>query len=164
MGCATKCAHQMKCLWTFVYGIRASRTNAECLHSCQKASDVVEMACEAASHYTACLLKARCASRGRCEASDGNLYCIFSTEKCPVIRKRGRQVEVVSNLHPNFFALKVRRDVPQPSIFVRSFRSFTNAFLLHKQPGITNAPRPFMMSWQRSDDTSGKFLFFHITH
>jgi hypothetical protein len=57
----------MKCLWTFVYGIRASRTNAECLHSCQKASDVVEMACEAASHYTACLLKARCASRG----SDG---------------------------------------------------------------------------------------------
>jgi hypothetical protein len=51
------------------------------------------------------------------------------------------------------------KSVPDPL-----FTSFTNAFLLHKQPGITNAPRPFMMSWQRSDDTSGKFLFFHITH
>src|SRR6266496_3990724 len=40
--------------------------------------------------------------------------------------KRSRTLEMVSNLQGKFFALKVRRDGPQPSIFVRSFRSFTN--------------------------------------
>jgi hypothetical protein len=71
-----------------------------------------------------------CSGSGRCEARDGNLSCIFSTEKCPVIRKRGRQVEVVSNLHPNFFGLKVRHDGPQPSVFVRSFSPITTKKLL----------------------------------
>src|SRR6266487_4545967 len=44
--------------------------------------------------------------------------------------KRSRTLEMVSNLQGKFFALKVRRDGPQPSIFVRSFRSFTNSELL----------------------------------
>jgi hypothetical protein len=35
-------------------------------------------------------------------------------------------VEVVSNIQRNFFDLNVRRDDPQPSIFVRAFRSFTS--------------------------------------
>jgi hypothetical protein len=35
-----------------------------------------------------------------------------------------------------------------------------DASLLRKQPGITNAPRPFMMSWQRSDSTSGGISLF----
>ena len=56
---------------------------------------------------------------------NGNLYCIFSAEKYSVIRKRGRQVEVVSKFHPNFLGLNVRRDGPQPSIFVRSFSQIT---------------------------------------
>ncbi len=34
-------------------------------------------------------------------------------------------VEMVSNIQPNFFALNVRRDGPQPSIFVRSFSAIT---------------------------------------
>jgi len=56
---------------------------------------------------------------------NGNLYCIFSTEKCSVIRKRGRQVEVASKFHPEFLGLNVRRNGPQPRIFVRSFSQIT---------------------------------------
>jgi hypothetical protein len=63
----------------------------------------------------------------RYEAMNGNLYCIFSAEKYSVIRKRGRQVEVVSKFHPNFFGLNVRRDGPQPSICVRSFGPITKS-------------------------------------
>jgi len=37
-----------------------------------------------------------------------------------------QNVEIVSNFQRKKFALKVRRDGPQPSIFVRSFRSFTS--------------------------------------
>ena len=66
-----------------------------------------------------------CSGSGRCEASDGNLSCIFSTEKYPVIRKRGRQVKVVSNIHPNFLGLNVRRNGPQPSICVRTLSPIT---------------------------------------
>ena len=36
-----------------------------------------------------------------------------------------QNVEIVSNFQRKKIALKVRRDGPQPSIFVRSFRSFT---------------------------------------
>ena len=39
--------------------------------------------------------------------------------------KRSRALEMMSNLQRKKFALKVRRDGPQSSIFVRSFRSFT---------------------------------------
>src|SRR2546425_8081477 len=62
---------------------------------------------------------------GRFKAMNGNLFCIFSTEKYPVIRKRGRQVEVVSKFHPKFFGLNVRRHGPPPSICVRSFSPIT---------------------------------------
>jgi hypothetical protein len=34
-------------------------------------------------------------------------------------------LEIVSNLHPQKIALKVRRDGLQPSIFVRSFSAIT---------------------------------------
>ena len=34
-------------------------------------------------------------------------------------------VEIASNIQRKFFALNVRRNGPQPSIFVRTFRSFT---------------------------------------
>jgi hypothetical protein len=54
-----------------------------------------------------------------------NLYCIFSTETYSVIRKRGRQVEVVSNIHPKKFGVNVRRNGPQSSICVRSFSPIT---------------------------------------
>lgn len=39
-------------------------TPAELLQRHQQASDVINIACEAAPHYTACLLSARCATRG----------------------------------------------------------------------------------------------------
>ena len=38
----------------------------ELLHRHQQASDVTKMTCEAAPHSTACLLKSRCATRGKC--------------------------------------------------------------------------------------------------
>ena len=38
---------------------------AELLQHRQQANDVIEIACEGASHYTACLLSPRCASRGQ---------------------------------------------------------------------------------------------------
>ncbi len=63
-------------------------------------------------------------------AMNGNLYCIFSTEKCSVIRKRGRQVEVASKFHPEFFGLNVRRNGPQPRTFVRSFSQITRCLCL----------------------------------
>src|SRR6266487_6827370 len=52
-------------------------------------------------------------------------------------------VEVVSNLQCKFFDLKVRRDDPQPSIFVRAFRSFTN-FLLSPTRDAEAAKRFFL--------------------
>ena len=55
-------------------------------------------------------------------------------EKYPVVKKRSRKLEMVSNLHLQKIALKVRRDGSQASIFVRTFRSFTTSW--------TNA-RPF---------------------
>src|SRR5439155_13555731 len=66
-----------------------------------------------------------CSGSGRCEASDGNLSCIFSTEKYPVIRKRGRQVKVVSNIQPKKFGLNVRRNGPRLSICVRTLSPIT---------------------------------------
>src|SRR5881296_1236490 len=45
--------------------------------------------------------------------------------------KRSRTLEMVSNIQRKKFALNVRRDGPQPSIFVRSFRSFTNSMELY---------------------------------
>src|SRR5260221_4547534 len=50
-----------------------------------------------------------------------------------------QSVEVVSNIQPNFFALNVRRDDPQPSIFVRSFSAITSVICKHgeTQPGTT---------------------------
>src|SRR5437588_2409965 len=66
-----------------------------------------------------------CSGSGSFEARDGNLYCFFSTERCPVIRKRGKHVEVASNIQPNFFGLNVRRNGPQPSICVRSLSPIT---------------------------------------
>src|SRR5260221_3129199 len=39
-----------------------------------------------------------CSGSGGDEGMNGNLYCVFSGEKYPVIRKRGRHVEVVSNI------------------------------------------------------------------
>src|SRR6266699_1792532 len=70
-----------------------------------------------------------CRESGRYNAMNGNLYCIFSTEKCSVIRKRGRQVEVASKFHPEFFGLNVRRNGPQPRTFVRSFSQITSNLL-----------------------------------
>ena len=71
-----------------------------------------------------------CRESGRYNAMNGNLYCIFSTEKCSVIRKRGRQVEVASKFHPEFFGLNVRRNGPQPRTFVRSFSQITRCLCL----------------------------------
>src|SRR5258706_11124824 len=76
-----------------------------------------------------------CSGSRRYEAMNGNLYCIFSAEKYSVIRKRGRQVEVVSKFHPNFFGLNVRRDGPQPSICVRSFGPITTISTLQCKIG-----------------------------
>ncbi len=56
---------------------------------------------------------------------DENLCHLFSPEKCPVIVKRSRILEIVSNLQRNFLALKVRHNSPQLSIFVRSFSAIT---------------------------------------
>ena len=72
-----------------------------------------------------------CSGSGRYKAMNGNLECIFSTEKYAVIRKRGRQVEVVSKFHPKFFGLKVRRNGPPPSIYVRSFSPITTRACRH---------------------------------
>ena len=71
------------------------------------------------------LTRLYCPGSGRYEAMSGNLYCVFSTEKYSVMRKRGRQVEVMSNIHPQFFGVNVRRSGPQPSLFVRSFSQIT---------------------------------------
>jgi len=76
-----------------------------------------------------------CPGSGRYEAMSGNLYCVFSTEKYSVIRKRGRQVEVMSNIHPKFFGVNVRRYGPQPSIFIRSFSQITS----YDRPTARNA-------------------------
>jgi hypothetical protein len=38
---------------------------------------------------------------------------------------------MVSNIQAKFFALNVRRDGPQPSICVQSFRSFTTSLKRH---------------------------------
>jgi hypothetical protein len=59
------------------------------------------------------------------DVRDENLCHLFSTEKCPVVVKRSWTLEIVSNLHLQKIALKVRRDGPQPSIFVRSFSAIT---------------------------------------
>src|SRR5260221_13170390 len=59
------------------------------------------------------------------DVRDENLCHLFSPEKCPVVMKRSRTLEIVSNLHLQKIALKVRRDGPQPSIFVRSFSAIT---------------------------------------
>jgi len=40
--------------------------------------------------------------------------------------KMSQNVEIVSNIQRKFFALNVRHNGPQPSIFVRTFRSFTS--------------------------------------
>src|SRR5260221_6489793 len=69
-----------------------------------------------------------CPGSGRYEAMSESLYGFFSTEKYSVIRKRGRQVEVMSNIHPKRFGVNVRRYGPQPSIFVRSFSQITMFF------------------------------------
>jgi hypothetical protein len=66
-----------------------------------------------------------CSGSGRYEAKNGNLYCVFSTEKYFVIRKRGRHVEVVSKFHPKKFGVNVRRKGPESSICVRSFSPMT---------------------------------------
>jgi hypothetical protein len=76
-----------------------------------------------------------CSGSGRYEAMNGNLYCVFSTEKYFVIRKRGRQVEVVSKFHPNFFGLNVRRNGPPPSICVRSFSPITRKVVVSAKSG-----------------------------
>src|SRR5258708_27914702 len=60
------------------------------------------------------------------DVRDENLCHLFSPEKCPVVMKRSRTMEIVSNLHPQKIALKVRRDGPQPTIFVRSFSAITS--------------------------------------
>ncbi len=51
-------------------------------------------------------------------------------EKYPVVKKRSRKLEMVSNLQLQKIALKVRRDGSQASIFVRTFRSFTKTVML----------------------------------
>src|SRR3989442_15634175 len=49
--------------------------------------------------------------------------------------KRSRTLEMVSNIQRKKFALNVRRDGPQPSILVRSFRSFTTRDSVHWPDG-----------------------------
>jgi hypothetical protein len=66
-----------------------------------------------------------CSGSRRDEAMNGNLSCIFSTEKYAVIKKRGRLMEITSKFHPEIFGLNVRRYGPQPSSFVRSFSQIT---------------------------------------
>ncbi len=53
--------------------------------------------------------------------------CVLHLLHCeiPVVMKRSRTLEMVSNLHRKILALNVRRDGPQPSIFVRSFNAIT---------------------------------------
>ena len=43
--------------------------------------------------------------------------------------KRSRILEIVSNIQRKKFVLNVRRDGPQPSIFVRSFSQITSKVL-----------------------------------
>ena len=59
------------------------------------------------------------------DVRDENLCHLFSPEKCPVVMKRSRTLEMVSNLQRNTFDLKVRHRDSQSSIFVRTLRSFT---------------------------------------
>src|SRR5436305_3287719 len=59
------------------------------------------------------------------DVRDENLCHLFSPEKCPVVMKRSRTLEMVSNLQRNIFDLKVRHRGSQSSIFVRTLRSFT---------------------------------------
>ena len=60
----------------------------------------------------------------RCERWKSVLRLFFWKMSCCM--KRSRTLEMVSNIQRKKFALNVRRDGPQPSILVRSFRSFTN--------------------------------------
>ena len=62
---------------------------------------------------------------------DEHLCHLFSPEKCPVVVKRSRTLEMVSNLHLQKIALKVRRDGPQPRILGRTFSLFTTPPLRH---------------------------------
>lgn len=74
---------------------------------------------------------------GVCQGTDGNLSCIFSTEKCPVVMKRGRQVEIVSNLRPKSSWGEVRQ-VGSP----RSLLSEPSAYLpLPPRTAKTNCKR-----------------------
>ncbi len=57
-------------------------------------------------------------------------------EKYPVVKKRSRKLEMVSNLQLQKIALKVRRDGSQASIFVRTFRSFTISQVA-REAGVT---------------------------
>src|SRR6266568_4520640 len=62
---------------------------------------------------------------GICQATNGNLSCIFSTEKWPVVMKRGRRVEVMSNLRPTKILGEGSTRRFSTLTFVRTFGLFT---------------------------------------
>src|SRR6266566_2539251 len=72
------------------------------------------------SHCGSCRSKG-----GRCRGTNGNSSYIFSAEKCTFIIKYSKAWKWCRTFSPNFFALNVRRDGPQPRIFVRSFSAIT---------------------------------------
>src|SRR5438874_6062709 len=72
------------------------------------------------------------------DVRDENLCHLFSPEKCPVVMKRSRTLEMVSNLQRNIFDLKVRHRGSQSSHFVRTLRSFTR----NQPTNIPLVPKP----------------------
>src|SRR5712691_1467791 len=77
------------------------------------------------------------------DVRDENLCHLFSPEKCPVVMKRSRTLEMVSNLQRNTFDLKVRHRGSQSSIFVRTFRSFTTRRRCHMDHSKKKPPQSF---------------------
>ena len=83
------------------------------------------------------------------DGRDENLCHLSSPEKCPVVMKRSQILEIVSNLHLQKIALKVRRDGPQPSIFVRSFSQITTSFRWSKTHILTLPIKPLIYdAWE----------------
>ena len=56
---------------------------------------------------------------------------VSHTPKMLCCHKMSQKMETLSNFQQKKFALKVRRDGPQPSVFVRSFSAITNRCFPH---------------------------------
>src|SRR6266700_4596056 len=73
-----------------------------------------------------------CAASGAGDSMQGmEVIAVSHAPKMLSCHKMSQKMEIMSNIQRKFFALNVRRDGPQPSIFVRSFSAITSYFGLH---------------------------------